>query len=1019
MSNKELIESDILVNSPAGKPDYSSSDESSSSSSDSESYISSDSESYTSSESSICADEKNDLENELNEEDYEYEHVIGIDLGTSNSVVAIYRNDQVEIIPDEYGHKIIPSYVAYTSGMRYVGHDAKNQTELNPKNVFYETKRLIGRKFTDDIIENEKEFRTYNISKDNKGSITVVSNITVKNPNTNEPELKNFTPEEIAAAILTKLKNMASDYLKTPITKAVITIPANFNDGQRQATKDAAKIAGLDCIRLINEPTAAGIAYGILTRTEESSEKRLTLVYDFGGGTLDVALMEIENGNCSVISTAGNMRFGGSDFDTRLIQYCVGRFERMNHLPKLVIPSLSMQKLKRECENAKKKLSNFTKTYIVVSKFYDDIDLCICLKRNDMEKLLSDLLLLCLKPVDDILKINELTESDIDDVILVGGMTRMPKIRNLVKSKFGKDPICNINPDEAIAAGAAIDAYIASHRRDPLKKNIKVQDVVSMSLGVEVNGGIMDSIIHKNDGLPCSAKKRYNPDQDYVDSVLIKIYEGERSLTQGYNFFVGEFELSGIEKAPKGSTEIEVKFSIDENGIISVSAENLKTNDFTEIIVTSNKNRLTKEEIEKFIEESKELEFKDLEIKGKKMACYEIEDSCSNILLNILPSEYSKLSVNDREKITDDVNGILNWVREKKITEREYKEYEDIIKQIRDRYGVLMLKGNIEENKVVDREENNKNISTDVFGNDDNTDQIDEVHEKMAEEFLQHIGLDDPEKKDLEDLKESIINLCYEINQIINNNNLNMSVDHIKELKEYIDDSLLWMYTHNETVKKEFIEKMNEINDTCNKFMDHYTGEDKFIKNPIVVSNSNKRIELENLCIMIKLLISKKEFPGSNKILEKSKKTKKIKKNYNNLLKILEESLKFIYIQENEKINNKSFDEDKYYNECDNFIDKINAICNKIYDSMTGIDFENNIIIDSKKEEIISSTNLSGPVIKENIEMGTSILSIRRDMQKNIIDEMINKLDDDSDNEKHDVKNESDNSDDSDDSDDN
>ena len=1033
-SAKKTI-NDIDSASDNSSSEYSSSDNSSSeySSSDNSSSECSSSDS----DSSICNDEINELENET---DYDYEYVVGIDLGTSNSCVAIYRNNQVEIIPDEYGNKIIPSYVAYTqNGTRYVGNDAKNQTELNPKNVFYETKRLIGRKITDSIIENEKEFRTYSIGEDNKKGIILLSTLSNINNETNIMEVKKFTPEEIASSILSKLKNMASKYLGTDITKVVITIPANFNDGQRQATKDAAKIAGLECIRLVNEPTAAGIAYGMTLRTSDS--KRLSLVYDFGGGTLDITLIEIENGRYSVIASSGNMRLGGSDFDTRLIQYSIGRFEKINHLPKIKnIPPLSMQKLKISCEDAKKKLSSFTKTYIVVHKFYNDIDLCICLKRIDIENLFTDLLLLSMKYIDDILKECDYSESDIDDIILVGGMTRMPKIRSLIKLKFGKDPICNINPDEAIAAGAAIDAYIASHRRDPFTKNIKIQDVITLSLGVEVNGGLMDHIIHRNDSIPCSSKKRYNPDQDFVDSVTIKIYEGERALTQGHNFFVGEFELSGLEKLPRLCNEIEVKFSVDINGIISVSAENLKTNDCEEIIVSSNKNRLTEKEIQKFIEESKELEMKDLEIRNKKMAYFEINESCSNILINILPCEGNNLSVNNRTKIEEEIKSILLWLKEKKFDEREYKEYEEITEKIRDRYGVLMLKGASGDQQFKENEDKN---TTRIYGDDDDISQITEVHNKMAEELVEQLRLDDPEIQELNELKDSITNLCSEISKIISDNNLNMDKNHITELKEYIDDSLFWLYVHKENKKDDYIQKLNDINDTCNKFMDIYLNKDSniFIENPIIVANTDKRIELENLSIMLKLLISKNELPGfiqnidikikelelelnkknntdktkknSNNILTKNKlygdrlkiiknkldSANTLKKINNELISYIDESLKFIFVNEYKKINDKNFDYNSYHKECEVYINNINNVCNQLNDFVTDINIDENIIkstdnkIGDSKNIIVSEVDkLEGPVFdKFTDNMGTSIIDIKRDQQKSILYDMINK----------------------------
>jgi len=428
------------------------------------------------------------------------EYIVGIDLGTTNSCVAIWRNNDVEIIPDEYGNKTIPSYVAYTNVNRYVGIDAKNQSELNPENVFYEVKRLIGRKYDDPMVNKERRFLSYDIDESNR-NIKLVSKI--KNN-----EL--FTPEEIQAAILMKLKNMASTYLKTPVTKAIITIPANFNDGQRQATKDAAMIAGIDCLRFINEPTAAGLAYGLMQRSDSKEMK--VIVYDFGGGTLDVTLLNIENGIFEVIASTGNMRLGGSDFDNRLMMYSISKFSKQGYIIEDVkknLSRMSLQRLRHSCEQAKKILSTNNKTHITVQDFYDGKDLFYEITRYDYEKICYDLFLLGIKPIHDILRECNITTSDINDIIFVGGMTRTPKVKQLIKDIFDKEPNCTINPDEAIATGAAIQAYLITNQNDPFSKSIILLDVISLSLGVEVMGGIMDVLVHRNSIIPIEKQKIY------------------------------------------------------------------------------------------------------------------------------------------------------------------------------------------------------------------------------------------------------------------------------------------------------------------------------------------------------------------------------------------------------------------------------------------------------------------------------------------------------------------------------
>lgn len=909
-----------------------------------------------------------DNDNEIPEELLD-EYIIGIDLGTTNTCVGIWRNDNLEIIPDEYGNRSIPSFVAYTNVNRYIGLDAKNQKDLNPLNVFYEVKRLIGRKIDDPLIIKEKEFISYKIMSDEYQNILLAPDLNNK---------KTFTPEEISAAILTKAKFMASNYLKKKITKCVITIPAYFNDGQRQATKDASIIAGLECIRIINEPTAAALAYGLLKRTQlkEESISKIIIVYDFGGGTLDVSLMHIENGIFEVLASCGNTRMGGSDFDNRLMSYSISKFKKQNNINEIKeINNLSLQKLRLSCEQAKKILSTSMKTQIAVKNFYQENDLFIPITRIDFEKICMDLFLICLKPVEDVLRHCELTIDDIDEVILVGGMTRMPKIKELIKSKFGRESNCSINPEEAVAAGAAIQGYILSHKNDPFSESVTLLDTTALSLGVETIGGIMDIIIERGNIIPTTEIKNYSTDKDYVDSVLIKIYEGERRLTKD-NFFVGEFELCGLEPQPRGIHEIIVTFNIDNNSIITVTAENKKTNDKSGLTITSNKGRLTMNQINELIDEAKELEIRDELEKRKKLIHYEIDDFCNNILVNIKNKEF-KLSDIDKQIITEDITKVLNWLKEKKYDEREDDEYEKVINSIKKQYGVLILTGNIESSSssVKSTDYESKDMTT-IYGNDNDEEEQDikQVFEKIENEECGYIGLSDPEKAELKELRQAVIDLCYTIFDIISSGNMKISNDHIIELKEYINDSLLWLHVHEKPNKIEYKIKIDEINETCNKIFDYYkkNNEDVFKKNELISSIKNSRDELENLCLVLQLLIQDGAFP--------------ITKQYLNPFKdYIDSILEWIYkYDENNKNNNMLDNLNNYYNECKIKLEELNIYCNDIQQKMQGINInEKNIILTG----YVENENI---IIEDNENMGTDIITIMRQKQQELLNEMIN-----------------------------
>ena len=549
--------------------------------------------------------------------------VLGIDLGTSNSCVSVWRNNNLEIITDEnYNEKTIPSVVAFSNRTKYIGTEAKNQKDMNPKNVIYEIKRLMGKK-KEDILD-DLEFITYDIDEDDSGNILVSPDINKK---------KKYTPEEISAMILIKLRQNATKYLGYEINEAIVSVPAYFNDSQKQATLDACEIAGINCLRIINEPTAAALAYGLMNMTMNIDKELTVIVYDLGGGTLDVSILTIINGLFEVKASVGNTRLGGSDFDVRMMSYCLNAFKTKygydtNNILHLLSP-LSLQKLRTSCEKAKMNLSINLETIIYVNNFYDNHDLFIKVTRNMFNDICRDLFMLCLKSVDDALKSANLLKTNIDKVILVGGMTRVIQIRDNIKNYFGGlEPDCSIDPDIAVSMGAAIQGYIISHKDDPFSNTLTLLDVVSLSFGIETIGGIMNVLVPRNSVIPITKKRKYTTDDDYMTSVKIKIFEGERSMTKD-NFFVGEFELSNLESMPRGHVKIEVKFNIDVNGIIRITAEDLdNTNNVSGLTITGNKGRLNSQQIKDLVSEAKEEELMDI-IEKKKKLMYYISSSCT------------------------------------------------------------------------------------------------------------------------------------------------------------------------------------------------------------------------------------------------------------------------------------------------------------------------------------------------------------------------------------------------------